>query len=302
MANYCIIPDTKNNIIELTNKDCEITLKSTVIALPTLPNHHNFTHYTGGADPLTPADIGAQPTGNYIIEGDIRLSDNRYPLAHNSTHFLGGSDPISYSDIGAQNEWENPVFVSNSFNAVSGKNYIIKSQIGVSLTPQIINDPSPANVGDFYILYHEGGKYVSIGGIIYSSPGTLLARVYEAVGLSGQWKTRILNQTRTQAAAWVNFNGSTTPITIRDSYNIASITDNGVGDYTINFINPFPNTNYCFVTWSRDWNNDNNIVNGLAARSTTAKTISSVRILNNYIINGNNYDSTECNIIFFGGV
>lgn len=44
--------------------------------------------------------------------------------------------------------------------------------------------------------------------------------------------------------AWVNFDGTATPITIRASGNISSITDNGVGDYTINFIVPMPDTNY----------------------------------------------------------
>lgn len=43
--------------------------------------------------------------------------------------------------------------------------------------------------------------------------------------------------------AWVNFNGTGT-VAIRASNNISSITDNGVGDYTINFATPMPDTNY----------------------------------------------------------
>ena len=34
--------------------------------------------------------------------------------------------------------------------------------------------------------------------------------------------------------AWVNFNG-TGAVAIRASYNVSSITDNGTGDYTVNF-------------------------------------------------------------------
>lgn len=45
------------------------------------------------------------------------------------------------------------------------------------------------------------------------------------------------------AKAWVNFNGTGTPA-IRASYNVASITDNGVGDYTINFSNALPDASY----------------------------------------------------------
>lgn len=43
---------------------------------------------------------------------------------------------------------------------------------------------------------------------------------------------------------WVNFNGTGT-VAIRDSFNVSSITDNGVGDYTINFTNALPSANYC---------------------------------------------------------
>jgi hypothetical protein len=43
--------------------------------------------------------------------------------------------------------------------------------------------------------------------------------------------------------AWVNFNGTGT-VTIRDSFNVSSITDNGTGDYTVNFTTAMPNANY----------------------------------------------------------
>jgi len=36
------------------------------------------------------------------------------------------------------------------------------------------------------------------------------------------------------AKAWVNFNGTGT-VAIRASFNVSSITDNGTGDYTVNF-------------------------------------------------------------------
>jgi hypothetical protein len=48
--------------------------------------------------------------------------------------------------------------------------------------------------------------------------------------------------------AWVNFNGTGT-VAIRASGNVTSITDNGTGDYTINFTNAMPNANYG-VNWT----------------------------------------------------
>ena len=45
------------------------------------------------------------------------------------------------------------------------------------------------------------------------------------------------------ARAWVNFNGTGTP-SIREDGNVSSITDNGAGDYTVNFATAMPDANY----------------------------------------------------------
>ena len=46
--------------------------------------------------------------------------------------------------------------------------------------------------------------------------------------------------------AWVNFNGTGTPA-IRASGNVSSITDNGTGDYTVNFTTAMSDVNYSIV-------------------------------------------------------
>jgi hypothetical protein len=43
--------------------------------------------------------------------------------------------------------------------------------------------------------------------------------------------------------AWVNFNGTGT-VAIRAAGNVASITDNGTGNYTVNFTTALPDANY----------------------------------------------------------
>jgi hypothetical protein len=45
------------------------------------------------------------------------------------------------------------------------------------------------------------------------------------------------------AKAWVNFNGTGT-VAIRAAFNVSSITDNGTGDYTVNFTTAMPDANY----------------------------------------------------------
>lgn len=46
--------------------------------------------------------------------------------------------------------------------------------------------------------------------------------------------------------AWVNFHGGGT-VAIRSSANVSSITDNGVGNYRVNFTNAMPDANYAVV-------------------------------------------------------
>jgi hypothetical protein len=46
--------------------------------------------------------------------------------------------------------------------------------------------------------------------------------------------------------AWVNFNGTGT-VAIRASGNVTSITDNGTGDYTVNFTTAMSDANYSVV-------------------------------------------------------
>jgi len=60
--------------------------------------------------------------------------------------------------------------------------------------------------------------------------------------------------------AWVNFNGTGT-VAIRASGNVSSITDNGVGDYTVNFTTAMPDANYSAVA---------TVGGGFSANYTTA--------------------------------
>ena len=60
-----------------------------------------------------------------------------------------------------------------------------------------------------------------------------------AIGTGG------INQARI-AKAWVNFNGTGT-VAINGSYNVSSITDDGTGDYDINFSTALADTNYAVV-------------------------------------------------------
>ena len=51
-----------------------------------------------------------------------------------------------------------------------------------------------------------------------------------------------------RAKIWCAWNGDGTP-SIYDSFNASSITDNGTGDWTVNFSTAMSNSNYAY-TWS----------------------------------------------------
>jgi hypothetical protein len=82
--------------------------------------------------------------------------------------------------------------------------------------------------------------------------------------------------------AWVNFNGTGT-VAIRASLNVSSITDNGAGDYTINFTSALTDTNYAMVGSGTAATDATNIDVGFFAATTnytpSTKTTSAARII-----------------------
>jgi len=73
--------------------------------------------------------------------------------------------------------------------------------------------------------------------------------------------------------AWVNFDGSAS---IRASANVSSITDNGTGDFTINFTTAMPDANYAVTCNAADVNISS--LGGIGLRTSTAPATGSVRV------------------------
>ena len=59
--------------------------------------------------------------------------------------------------------------------------------------------------------------------------------------------------------AWVNFNGTGT-VAIRASFNVSSITDNGTGNYTVNFTTAMSDVNYCVTGTPGATTNDDGFI------------------------------------------
>jgi hypothetical protein len=91
--------------------------------------------------------------------------------------------------------------------------------------------------------------------------------------------------------AWVNFNGQGT-VAIRGSGNISSITDNGVGQYRVNFASAMPDGNYSAVMGCDDgsWGNKSCIF----SYNTTDVAMTTIRGDSNAV-----YDSFVVSVAIF---
>lgn len=102
------------------------------------------------------------------------------------------------------------------------------------------------------------------------------------------------------ATAWVNFNGTGT-VAIRDSFNVSSITDNGTGNYTINFASPMANANYAAVSGVRRGDNFKDAVVTLG-QGDSPPTTTSIRVLCFAPSSGlPMIDPGTCSVAIYGG-
>lgn len=95
--------------------------------------------------------------------------------------------------------------------------------------------------------------------------------------------------------AWVNFDGAAATPTIRASGNVTSITDNGTGDYTINFTTAFADANYAVAGMVRFTPAGSALITGLSGSATWQQT-GSVNVAT-YTVTGGLADALYANII-----
>ena len=104
------------------------------------------------------------------------------------------------------------------------------------------------------------------------------------------------------AKARVNFNGTfgSSPFTIanggiRAAFNVSSITDNGTGDYTVNFTTAMVDANYAFTT---SFGGTNSSFGFSAFDQATPRTASAFRVVG-YNAAGSVLDMAQINISVF---
>tara|TARA_R100001510_G_scaffold54544_1_gene57377 strand:- start:416 stop:841 length:426 start_codon:yes stop_codon:yes gene_type:complete len=100
---------------------------------------------------------------------------------------------------------------------------------------------------------------------------------------------------------WINFNGTGT-IATRDSFNVSGVTDNGTGDFSVNYANNMGNDDYAFGGHTPNAGSTMNFhwINDLANDYTTALLRTRTLFTNNFTGGGSNQDPVLCTLTTSG--
>jgi hypothetical protein len=135
-----------------------------------------------------------------------------------------------------------------------------------------------------------------------ATTGTVMVQTATGSSIASGTKYQV-NGTTVSALAWVNFNGTGT-VAIRSSYNVSSITDNGTGDYTVNFTTALSDANYCFTGNTTGVVSGNTtravVVKGSDAGGATTKTASAIAIQSGGTASASLVDMAEIYVAIFG--
>lgn len=184
-----------------------VTLAGT---LATANGGTNLTGFTAANNAIYSTSSSALTAGTLPITAGGTGATNAATARSNLGAGTGNGSVTSVGGTGTVNG------ISLSGTVTSSGNLTLGGTLsGVSLTTQV-----------------SGTLPIANGGTGATSAATALSNLG---GISGS-STQVCQ-------AWVNFNGTGT-VAIRAQFNVSSITDNGTGDFSINFTNSLSDANY----------------------------------------------------------
>ena len=195
----------------------------------------------------------------------------------------------------------------------SGSNNIVldsSGRVGIGTTPgstlnvvgNEIRFSNSTNASFYGAISHDavttGNNFYDVqdtGGHVFRLSGTELMRIANNGAISTVVPGGSTLYPAFDCRAWVNFNGTGT-VAIRASGNVSSITDNGTGDYTVNFTTAMADANYSVCGSNVGSVNSNYF--SFVSSANVAVTSSSARI-NLAHTSGSPYDQTQINVAIF---
>ena len=157
------------------------------------------------------------------VEGDVLCVDMQNDLVDVGAGFASTSEVTGTNTTGSITTGTNSLTVASG-TGINVGDYVVGEGIAPGTTVSAIS-------GTSVTLSATVGATLSSDPVSFYTANKALSPGLVAGGL---------------CRAWVNFNGTGT-VAIRAAYNVSSITDNGTGDYTVNFATAMPDANYCFV-------------------------------------------------------
>jgi hypothetical protein len=232
--------------------------------------------------------------GEYVIAGTNNYpmdfwtnSTKRLSILGNGTINIPGTGRRITGDFSATTDSNRVAFQSST---TDGNSYVSVIPNGTSKFAglKLYNSSDPDNASTFQINSNVAGTFINITSGLNGTGSFLPIQVSVGGSIRAIFQTNGDFQfnsgygssaTAYGCRAWVNFNGTGT-VAIRASGNVSSITDNGTGDYTVNFTTAMPDANYNAVSMGQrdDFNNSDMNVSIFGNNYGTAISTSSIRV------------------------
>ena len=179
------------------------------------------------------------------------------------TTIAGLTPTNNYAIIGNGTSWTSSALPASGVTSVTGTAPVVSSG---GTTPAISMAAATTSVSGYLTStdWNTFNGKVTVGGALGTpSSGTLTNCTFPTLNQNTTGSSATVTGNATGSTfgfnsgygsvataygcrAWVNFDGTGTPA-IRASGNVSSITDNGTGDYTVNFTTAMPDANYSTV-------------------------------------------------------
>ena len=290
VSNYAFVPDGSITYAKLANNIRQFTVDT-------------FTaNGTGSTVALTETPASANSL-IVSVDGVIQTAPSNYTLSGSTITFTGVPDNNSnvvVKHIGfrttstvtalqaasvtatelADGSVTNAKIVAVANTKITGN--IISSQITSVANTQITGDPifsAGSNTAPSITTSGDtdtGIYFPSANTIAFTRGGIEVGRFDSTANANFQFNSGYgSSATAYGCRAWVNFNGTGT-VAIRASGNVSSITDNGTGDYTVNFTTAMVDANYAISgSGAQDNTGSQSVLN---LYSNTARLVGSARI------------------------
>ncbi len=272
-------------------------LRAVIAAAGLAPDHTNLTQVRDAIQGLISANLGLGSGGIVLLNANTTLTN----AAHvGKTMLFDGTATGAFTvtlplantvTTGKRMSFQNVSSYSVTVQR-QGSNLIYPNSAGISA---IVLGPGDTLAVEAY----NGTSWFAVEGngtlSLSTAFGTATKNALNASGAAPIYACR----------AWVNFNGTGT-VAIRASGNVSSITDNGVGNYTVNFGTAMPDANFSTIATASNQPPYTDAGCGFAcvaldSGGVPSASTGSVRILTTLDANGYGYDnaSVSTNIAIF---